>query len=157
MHVPDNFLLQFSELHEACIDASSLIYAQKAGFLAELQHALTLYTVSAVLAEAGISVDSIHLICAPGKMLPPDGQLIQCALARQLPVISEDKHILLTIKRAGLPYYNALMMLNWLFFKDIIDQAHYEDSLRSLHTFARYSEKVWQYGAAVHKVIQKHS
>ena len=157
MQVPASLLSQFSALHEACIDASSLIYTQKSGFLAELQHALTLYTVPTVLAETGIAMDSICLIDTIEGTLSSDDQLIQCALTRQLPVISEDKHILLTIQRAGVPYYNALMMLNWLFFKGIVGQAHYDDSIRLLRTFARYSEQVWQYGATVHEFIQKHS
>jgi len=154
MRIPDDLLQRFAALDEACIDASSIIYMRKSGFFDRLCPALQLSTVPAVAEEVGREADGITLFRSADQTLTPDAQLVQCAYERQLAVISEDKQILLSAKRACLPYYNALMMLNWLLFKGLIQQSHYHRYHAALQTCARYSDAVWNYGEAVHQVCR---
>jgi hypothetical protein len=154
IHIPDELFRRFAALEEACIDASSIIYLQKAGFFETVCRNLYLLTLPVILEEAGIAADNLQILQPAQPGLPPDEQVIQCVQERQCAVISEDKHILLAVKRANLPYYNALMMLNWLLFEELIEDPQYQTHYSALRTCARYSDKVWEYGAAVHRSIQ---
>ena len=146
---------QFEGLREALIDASSIIYCSKAGFFDKLQASLRLYTLPEMLDEARIKREwlRIQLVHCAQDNLSNDHKLITCALNSRLPVISEDKQILMSIKRAGLPYYNALMMLDWLLFKEDISHKQYLSHLSELHHIARYSQFVWEYGQYVYFLI----
>ncbi len=154
MQIPDDLLQRFALLEEACIDASSVIYMCKSGFFDRVYQALRLSTVPAVAEEVGREADGITLFRPADQTLTSDAQLIQCAYERQLAVISEDKQLLLSAKRLHLPYYNALMMLNWLLFKGLIQQFHYHRYHAALQSCARYSDAVWNYGEAVHRVCR---
>ncbi len=154
VHPLFNFdLNQFANLQEAFIDASSMIYALKAGFFRELQDTLTLYTLPEIAHEVGFEGSNIHVIQCHQEELNNDQKLVYCAIERKLPVISEDKQILMKMKKANLPYYNALIMLNWLLFTKKIDQEKYSQCYSSLREIARYSKKVWEYGNRVHSLI----
>jgi len=155
MHVPDDLFRRFAVLEEACIDASSIIYMQKAGFFDPICEALRLYSIPAITEEVGFEAHGIHLLQPTHTALTPDAQLGQCARERQLSIISEDKQILLAAKRAGLPYYNALIMLNWLLFRNTIDQSQYCAYHTALRAYARYGDAIWEYGAAVYQRILK--
>ena len=146
-------LTQFVSLRKAFIDASSINYARKAGFLETLQAALPLCTIPEILEEVGIEAGKIEIIQCIQPTLTNDARLVLCAIDRQLPLISEDKQILMRMKRANLPYYNALMMLNWLLFNRNIDQEDYARYYSKLREIARYSEQIWKYGEKIHTWI----
>lgn len=99
------------------------------------------------MTEAGSKDISIHIITCRKIGLTNDQKLTFCAMEKQLPVISEDKSILMKAKKANLPYYNALMMLNWLLFKQKVNQEKYLLYFSSLKKIARYSQEVWEYGS----------
>jgi len=71
------------------------------------------------------------------------------------PVISEDKKILMAMKRAGRPFFNSLMMLNFLLYRRRIQNQHYIQYHLALKKFARYSDDIWAYGAAVNAAINE--
>lgn len=146
-------LTQFASLRKAFIDASSIIYARKAGFLETLQAALPLCTIPEILEEVGIEAGKIEIVQCTQPTLTNDARLVLCAIERQLPLISEDKQILMKMKRAKLPYYNALMMLNWLLFNSNIDQEDYARYYNRLRKIARYSDQIWEYGERIHTWI----
>ncbi|PID58359.1 hypothetical protein CSB45_04635 [candidate division KSB3 bacterium] len=150
-------LIQFHELQEACIDASSLLYLSKIGCLETLRRAIELYSIAEILDEAGMSHDGFHLIACRKSDLSNDLRLLNCAIDRQAPLISEDKQLLLQARRAKLPYYNSLMMLNFLVFAQLLDAGEYACCHRKLQHNARYSESVWQYGDAVLRQIHERS
>lgn len=52
------------------------------------------------------------------------------------------------------PYYNALMMLNFLLFSQRIDDDSYRGYYSALENFARYSEAVWEFGEHIYTAIK---
>jgi hypothetical protein len=151
---PQQVLAQFEHLTKALIDASSIIYSHTAGFFYLLQANLELVTTPEVIAEAGADAEKIGLIDCHTKSMSVDEKLVYCAVHFKLPVISEDKKILLKLKRTRLPYFNVLMMLNYLCYVDAIDRQQYLKYYASLQSFAWYSPKIWSHGNSVHCAIE---
>ncbi|OQY31905.1 MAG: hypothetical protein B6241_12770 [Spirochaetaceae bacterium 4572_59] len=56
-------------------------------------------------------------------------------------------------KKAGLEYYNTLMMLNYLLLKKRISPEDYPEYLNRLKDCSRYSEKVMARGALVYDSV----
>ena len=159
---------RFDELREAAIDASSIIYMLKAGFLGLLGSTITLETVPEVAAETGwpalpvklvgpvpgdpgsaTAISSKHGAFAvsddsgsPGPDLSNDQRLLSFALTAWLPLVSEDRALLRAAEEAGLEYYNSLMMLAFLRYRGRIDEAWFEESKARLLSLARYGEDV---------------
>jgi hypothetical protein len=152
---PQQVLAQFKHLTKALIDASSIIYSHKAGFLNLLQAELELVATSEVITEAGPDATGIGIIHCHTKSMSVDDMLLYCAEHYSLPVISEDKKILAKLKRTDLPYFNVLMMLNYLCYVDAIDRRQYLKYHTALRVFAWYSPKIWAYGNSVHYAMEK--
>ncbi|UCD80027.1 MAG: hypothetical protein JSW26_00920 [Desulfobacterales bacterium] len=144
---------QFDQLNQALIDASSIIYAEKADFLEILAGSVKLFSIPEILSETGPVPDSIKTLPYKKACLSNDEKLVSCALHYDLPVISEDKNILTAMRRARRPYFNALMMLNFLLYHQKINSRQYLKFHLALKKFARYSEDIWQYGSKVHAAI----
>ena len=68
-------------------------------------------------------------------------------------MISEDKEVLLKTKRLGLPYYNAHMMLIFLFFKNVITSQEYAALLSRLTRVAWYSDDILQKGQEIFTLL----
>ena len=152
---PQEVLTQFKELKKALIDASSVIYAHKAGVLDLLQANLDLVTTPDVVAETGTDAEGIKLIHCNATAGSVDERLVYCALQNNLPVISEDKKILSKLKQTHLPYFNMLMMLNFLSYVEAIDGDQYSHYYTLLQKIAWYSPKIWYYGSRVRNAIEK--
>ena len=152
---PQEVLAQFKELKKALIDASSIIYARKVGVLDLLHANLELVTTPDVVAEAGRDAEGIELIQCNATAGSVDERLVYCALRHSLPVISEDKKILSKLKQTHLPYFNMLMMLNFLCYIDAIDGDQYSYCCGLLQKIAWYSPKIWYYGSSVRNIIEK--
>lgn len=159
---------RFDELREAAIDASSIIYMLKAGFLGLLGSTITLKTLPEVAAETGWPALPISLVgpapgdpdsegtrssmrdCSPigygsgGSASAPsnDERLLAFAFEASLPLISEDRALLRAAGEAHLEYYNSLMMLAMLRYRGRIDDAWFEESKERLLSVARYGEDV---------------
>ncbi len=152
---PREVLTEFKELKKALIDTSSVIYAYKVGVLDLLQASLELVTTPEVVAETGKDAEGIVLIHCSDTAGSVDERLVNCALRNNLPVISEDKKILSKLKQTHLPYFNLLMMLNYLIYIDAIDDDQYSDYHTLLQKIAWYSPKIWYYGSSVRNIIEK--
>lgn len=148
-------LTGFRQLRRAIIDASSIIYLTKAGFYAPVAHTLMLFSLPGILVEVGFPVP-VLLIAPPLPTAPNDENLLAAAAARQLPVISEDKRVLLGAQRADLPFYNALMLLNFLLFRNEIDRRRFDEYLAQLKQCARYHPRVWRFGEKVCTAVLNH-
>ncbi len=144
---------EFQYLYSAMIDASSIIYMQKAGFLNLVMQNLELASLPEILKETGFEIRTIKCLKSADAFDSNDRKLVETAQRYYLPVISEDKKILKRAGSEGLPYYNSLMMLNFLYFKEAIDIVQYNKFLKRLKSFARYNEIIFDYGAAVFDAI----
>ncbi len=152
-HTRHEVLSQFRRLSRALIDASSIIYMHKAGFFRELSRAVNLYSPPEIVAETGLSGLNIRPIAWTSNSLSNDQKLIAIALKLKRPVISEDKSILLQMHRARLPYFNTLMMLDFLVFRRRIDLNSHAVYFERLKGFAWYSTDVWEFGKNIYNAI----
>lgn len=151
---------RFDRLKEAAIDASSIIYMLKAGYLGLLGSTITLRSVPEIVAETGwpglpvtlVSIDRRPGPASPARSAsgsPPQGAavsndelLLTFAKEAGLPVVSEDRAILRAAEDEGLDYYNSLMMLAFLRYRGRIDQQWYEEAKARLLDVARYGADV---------------
>jgi hypothetical protein len=149
----NNPLSVFKSLNAAVIDASSIIYMMKAGFFDLVAHCVQFHAPESCLKETGFSDLPItgHSIDIPG--ITADQQLLMLAQSLQLPVVSEDRKVLITASRNGITFYNSLMMLNFLLYKKSIEKEMFTFFLKQLTAFARYSEEVFLFGKEVTRII----
>ena len=146
-------LSQFQTLSRALIDASSIIYMHKAGFLTILADTVSLYSPREIVAETGFNDLNIRPVASTSKPLSNDQKLITAALKLRWPVISEDGNILLHMRRAELPYFNTLMMLNFLLYRKRIDPKSHAMYFERLKQYARYSPYVWEFSKNICNAI----
>lgn len=131
-------------LRSAGIDASTIIYLLKAGFLGYLAAEVELRTVSAVMKETGWRGLPIRVDEGVGTSdrLTPDDRLLAFALAHRLPLISEDRKLLQRAGAAGLTYYNALLMLDLLVLRGRFSEEEYHIYRDRLVRIGRYDADV---------------
>ena len=146
-------LSQFQTLSRALIDASSIIYMHKTGFLTKLANTVNLYSPREIVAETGFNHLDIRPVACTSKSLSNDQKLISTALKLRWPVISEDGNILLHMQRAKLPYFNTLMMLNFLLLRKRIDLKDHAIYFERLKQCAWYSPHVWEFGENICNII----
>jgi hypothetical protein len=152
-HTRHQVLSQFRTLSRALIDASSIIYMHKAGFFPELANTIDLYSPPEIVAETGYNNSTIRPVASTSNSLPNDRKLITAALKLRWPVISEDGNILLHMQRAKVPYFNTLMMLNFLLYRKRIDPKSHAMYFERLKQYARYSPYVWEFGKNIYNAI----
>ena len=107
------------------------------------------FTSSAVIRETGFSDLPTIIHDKFTDELNADLQLILLAKSLGVPLISEDKKLLLQASRLNLKYFNALMILNFLLFKKTISINQFHDFRNKLLAVARYGESVIEYGESV--------
>ena len=150
----EKIVIQFSNLTKALIDASSIIYATKTGFLEILGSTIRLYTIPEILFEANQNYKDIKIINHKFNNIPNDEKLLSVAFKQNLPIISEDKKILFALEKSGKPYFNSLMMLNFLFYKNEISATDFNQFLIRLKDIAWYGQSVWEFGEKVFASIE---
>ncbi len=153
----ESALEELSGLSSAFIDASSMIVCNKAEILDALAATCTLYTIQPVVDETGYSDAPVLLqpVPAAGTAATVDDLLFAAVLKEQLPLISEDRTLLVKAADHGLAYYNALMMLNLLLLRRRLTPAAYSEHARLLQRATRYSAEVQHFGQAVYRQILK--
>ena len=142
-------------LESAAVDASSLIVMNKSGFLGLAREELRLVTIGAVAREAGSDALGITSFEVQGSGASNDAALVAFAAERGLPLISEDRKVLLAADRLGLPYYDALLVLCSLLARGRIDAEGYGDFRARLVGVSRYSPRVLSYGERLSTHIVK--
>ncbi|MFP4330297.1 MAG: hypothetical protein ACLFP6_06245 [Spirochaetaceae bacterium] len=153
---PRKLIGRFTALREAAIDTSSLIYMLKAGFLGLLAGVVTLRTVEEVVQESGwpsLPVVVDHPGARREEEVDTDALLLNFAVNRRLPLISEDRALLLKAGEAGLEYYNSLMMLALLRYRGRIDTAWYTEAKSHLLEVARYGDEILRRYAGICELL----
>jgi hypothetical protein len=155
----DRVLRRFDRLKKAIIDASSIIYAKKAGFLDILSRSLYLITVPAVVVEVGKGGGTpeprMSLIQPPNPEENADRQLVALAKTAKKPLISEDRTILQICRRKDIEYYNAYMMLIMLRYRGVVDIRRYQEIRDCLIEISHYGKLVLSYAAAFSDHLDK--
>ena len=148
---------QFDHLDRAVIDTSSLIYLKKINCLRKTSRIIGLITVSGVTDEFGSSdiFNQLEIIELKEIEKNTDRQIIQVAADLRLPVISEDKKILMAAASAGLPFFNTLMIMNFLIYKNEMDLQEYHAALHRLRKEAYYEGFIFDFGNAVYEKIME--
>jgi hypothetical protein len=157
----EDILARFKALDSAVIDASSMIYMHKAGFLEILSRTIRLCSLPEIMAETGYEGLAVtHVGRPPDDLnndrtddLTNDQRLVRCALEQGLPLISEDRQLLMQMKREEHPYYNALMMLHFLLFRARVSKAEHARYLEHLLKTAWYGSRVLEKGAFLLEII----
>ena len=157
---PRSALRQFDYLFQAIIDTSSLIYLQEIALLAKTSQYIRLFTIPGVIREFGAEAVEcpIRIIDITDRMDcadSTDDALCLAAESFQLTIISEDRQILMRARKANLPYFNTLMVLNFLLYKNALNLLEYQTALDRLKATARYSNKIYEFGRRVFAEIRR--
>lgn len=144
---PIHLVQELRRLNAGIVDTSTLIYLEKIKLLNKVVKSFQLTCPVQVEREFGRCLTGMTVLFdCPGKT---DQAVV--ALARQLglPVLSEDKQILMECRGDKISHYNTLMILLALLCQDVIRAAEYEKAYKKLRQAARYSPGVWQVGEKV--------
>jgi hypothetical protein len=135
-------------LREGVIDTSTLIYLDCLDLLPLASSFFLFHLSAAVATEFGCCPEKcrIHAVAGSGNA---DLEVIQLAFTLGVPVFSDDRKVLMAGRRAGLEYYNTLMLLLGLLLQGSIDIEQYRQARDALEKTARYSKDVWAFGDAV--------
>jgi len=130
----------------------------KIKLLSAASQKLHLMTIPGVVEEFGSlselkHIEVINIKEIKGVKQDTDRHLIDAAKYLQLPIISEDKKILMQAKHIGLSFFNTLMIMNFLIYKKIINQADYQTALEKLQDEAYYDKTIFEYGKSVFETI----
>lgn len=158
-------LEQFKHFDRAAIDSSSVIYMEKAGFFDVFKNIVDVYTVPEVIDEIFASseknfekqrcLDDLNIKICPiiDEGITVDEKVLRCAQKNSCEVVSEDKKVLRAAARQGVPYFNALVVLHFLLFRQAIDEAEYQSCMTTLFKFARYGPDVIQRGQEIYEAV----
>lgn len=141
----DGILAEFDTLQEAVIDSSSVIYMRKAGFLRNVSDVVNLQTTEDVIRETGYT-DLPVVVRQHRGGYSADDRLVRLALSSCAALISEDRKMLLQMQDRGGRFYNALMMLTFLYYLRRISLSGYHRYLDELKTIAHYKKRVLDFG-----------
>ena len=159
LNTKTTILKQFKTLDRAIIDTSSVIYLSKTDLLKATAKTLHLITVAGVVNETGDDVlfkhiEIVDVFSNVDARTDTDQCVVNMAVHLKIPVISEDKKVLMNAKAAGLAYYNSLMILNFLLYKGVIQKDSYGKPLHRLKQSAHYSAEVYRLGKMVYEWIR---
>ena len=146
-------LRQFEQLEKLLIDASSIIYMVKANYFECVSDNLILYSPESMLRETGYHSLNVQPIPTGNTTRPPDDDLVLSAQRLHWPVITEDLNIIRRLSRGHLSHFNALMMLEFLFFRKFITVEGYSRHLKRLLSVAWYSAEVVRFGEQIHQKL----
>lgn len=133
-------------LKKAVIDSSSIIYMEKSGFLHLVIQHLELHSPDIVQEEINMDID---IAWHKSEILITDEAVLALAQQMAIPVISDDKKMLMKYIQSNQQAYNSLMLLHWLFLKKHISLTEHLNFLNTLIPIARYSPSVVEYGNQV--------
>ena len=144
----ENIISELKTLHRAVADTSTLIYLERIHLLTLAGTSFQLLIPPDVVQEFG-RVAPECTVCGEPSAEGADQAVIQLAVELHLPVLSEDRKLLMSSRRLGLKYYNTLMILLALLLQQRISCREYEQAYADLRKTARYSPAVWQVGEQV--------
>jgi len=148
---------RFDRLHKAFIDTSSIIYMRKSGFYSYLESAVDVVTIPDVIREAGMPDLRIGIFQGDigDPKQPTDRKLIRAAQTQGIPLISEDRKILMICRSKNIEYYNAYMILMFLFKRGHLERGELEIIEPKLLAVARYGRWVIQFATELKWYVEK--
>ncbi len=151
----DSVLAELLRLDEASIDTSSIVYLYKAGMLGTVSAEIRLSTIEPVLAETGFSDMPVRVVSYETDASSTDDALLAYTTARQLPLVSEDKKLLLKAERHGIKYYNSIMMLCLVAARGRMSETDQKRRFEMLADVAHYHPGVLRFGRELLTYIRK--
>lgn len=148
-------LIGFESLYSAVIDASSIIYMHKSDIFMLTAKYVQLHSPREAIIETGLIGLSVveHESDLSSQNESTDNKIILLAVKLKIPVISEDKKVLTMASKKGLPYFNSLMVLCFLLYREYIDENVFDQHFKMLLSVSRYSSFVIEYGEMVKRRI----
>lgn len=140
-------------ISEASIDASSMIYMLKTGLLGRAASEIVFFASPGVIKETGWSSLPVKVFLTSEKACSNDGSVIKIAEEKHIPVISEDKKILLKAGEKNILHYNTLMILNYFLLISRISLEEYEEYFVLLSDIARYGKEIFSFAFEVKESI----
>ena len=130
---PEDFAARALGFDSVVADASSLIVLSDIGALAAARTVWRLRTIAAAAAEAGESAAGVDLLESGEGIggLSTDRALATAARKARLPLLSEDRKVLMDGEARGLDCFDALVALELLAAKGAMESAAY-DTARGL-------------------------
>lgn len=145
---PEQITGELERFQGGVADTCTLIYLERSNLLVTAGRSFRLLVPPDVVQEFGRPLPGC-VTCAGTSTGDADGSVMQLALEFHVPVLSEDRQLLMSSSRLGLKYYNTLMILLALLLQQKISLAEYQRAYSSLHEIARYSPAVRQVGERV--------
>ena len=145
---PEQILDELKKFQGGVADTSTLIYLDRINLLPWVSNSFQLLVTPDVVREFGRTPEECVIcgeLCAEGA----DQAVLQLATKLCLPVLSEDRQLLMSSRDLGLKYYNTLMILLALLHQKKLSLAEYQRAYSSLLKIARYNSAVWQVGEQV--------
>ena len=145
---PEKIVSELKMFQGGVADTSTLIYLDSIDLLLTAGRVFQLLVPPDVVQEFGDPLPGC-MICGMECNGNADRAVVQLALERSMPVLSEDRQLLKHSRRLGLQYYNTLMILLALLHQQKLTLDDYQKAYFSLRGTARYSPAVWQVGQQV--------
>ena len=145
---PEQILDELKKFYGGVADTSTLIYLDRINLLPLVSKYFQLLVAPDVAREFGRPPAGC-IVCGEICVEGADQAVLQLATEFSLPVLSEDRRLLISSRALGLKYYNTLMILLALLHQQKINLTEYERAYTSLRETARYSPAVWQVGEQV--------
>jgi len=156
MKIPDRLPELFlSGITEISVDASSLIYMLKIGVLGYAAAEITFFANPCIIEEVGWPHLPVTECSLDREEMENDDTVIALADREKIPLMSEDLEILKKAGEKGIPFFNTLMILNYLLLKGRVSSEDYNVFLDRLIEISHYSSEVLLYGEAIRKLVQK--
>ena len=137
-------------IQSAAIDTSSIIYLSKSKLLDPLAGLIRLVTVEFVVREVGIRSLPVEIVATHqddlDRSLDADTAILLCALHKRVPLLSEDRKLLMRAEARRVPYYNSIMMIALMVLRGAIVDNEVSDYRDRLVDVARYGRRVIEYG-----------
>ena len=141
---------KLERVRSVAIDTSSIIYLSKSGLLDRLSELIQLKTVGQVVQEAGLPSLPVDFVATHqddlNRPIDADTAILQCAVRERIPLLSEDRKLLMRADVRGVPYYNSLMMIALMALRGVIAEGEIADSRDRLVKVAHYGSRVAKYG-----------
>ena len=144
----ERIIKELITLRGGVADTCTLIYLEQTGMLSLVSDYFQLLIPADVVREFGRTPPG----CVTGsESYAGDADQAVVLLAKEfhLPVLSEDRRLLMSCRDQGLKYYNTLMILLALLHQQKIHVNEYHRAYSSLQKVARYSPAVWLVGEQV--------
>lgn len=157
MKMPEELPVTFlTGIKKISVDASSLIYMLKIGILGYAAAEMEMRACPCILKEVGWPHLPVKTVMKNFGSISNDDTVLALSEYERIPLLSEDYEILKGAEDRGIPYFNTLMILNYLLFRKRVTSEEYSEYLKRLKEISRYSQDILDYGEAIKNKIDKY-